>query len=320
MAIAGMASLISGDTGESGRLALSVGTFADPNTYCLYLWMGLPFLWLKMRTTEHVFQKALPLACTIPVLGAGLATGSRSGLIALVAIFGLLFLRVSMARKLQLALLTLLGVMLAGVFLSNYVLARYKTFFVADASAAQEHARIGGADAQSVQARSHLFRRSIELTIMNPLLGVGPGMFAVAEADVAKEQGQRGAWHQTHNTYTQVSSETGIPGLLLYGAALFFAWRSVTDLYKAACRLGPKWQNLQYAALYLGLALTAILVGVCFLSLAYTGLLFILAGLATALQLSAAHEMRENVPVPAVVPARPDLKRPLPAALRRPRR
>ena len=75
----------------------------------------------------------------------------------------------------------------------------------------EENKAFAGATVGS-QSKTTPFSRSIELTIKNPIVGVGPGMFAVAEAEDAQEQNIEEVWHETHNAYTQVSSEIGIPG------------------------------------------------------------------------------------------------------------
>ena len=64
-------------------------------------------------------------------------------------------------------------------------------------------------------------------------------MFSVAAANSLKAEGKRGLYMQTHNTFTQVSSETGIPGLLLYGAALWHAISSVRFVRKHGARVNP---------------------------------------------------------------------------------
>ncbi len=40
----------------------------------------------------------------------------------------------------------------------------------------------------------------------------------------------RGVWRYTHNSYIEVSSETGITGLVLFVLALFFAYRGLTPI------------------------------------------------------------------------------------------
>ncbi len=54
----------------------------------------------------------------------------------------------------------------------------------------------------------------------HPLFGVGPDQFAAAVSQEAAGDGQQVPWLGTHNTYTQVSSECGIPALIFYVAVI----------------------------------------------------------------------------------------------------
>jgi O-antigen ligase len=60
--------------------------------------------------------------------------------------------------------------------------------------------------------QNHIFAldKSIEYTLENPIFGVGLGNFDVASGL------ELGIWMGTHNTFTQVSSEAGIPALILF--------------------------------------------------------------------------------------------------------
>ncbi|MGH9631448.1 MAG: O-antigen ligase family protein [Bryobacteraceae bacterium] len=283
MAVASGTSFVSGERSGAGRLALEGGTFGDPNTYSLYLLMGMPFLWLKAKNSPNVFQKLLPYACVVPVLATSLGTGSRSGLITLIVMLLLLFWNLPLGKKAVFALSVSILAVGSTFFLSDYLLMRYTTFFSTDEEALQSenYEQLSGADVSSAKARRYLLQRSIELTVRNPIFGVGPGMFAIAEADDAEAKGYRGAWHETHNTYTQVSSEAGLPGLFFYAAALITGWRSLSKIRKT--RFSLESQPVRHAAMYLQISYSGILMGVFFLSLAYTGLLFILTGLAAAL-------------------------------------
>ena len=42
------------------------------------------------------------------------------------------------------------------------------------------------------------------------------------------------AWHETHNTFTQVSCEDGLPGLIFYCLALLYCYTSVRSVEKLA--------------------------------------------------------------------------------------
>ncbi|MCL4523561.1 MAG: O-antigen ligase family protein, partial [Acidobacteria bacterium] len=63
----------------------------------------------------------------------------------------------------------------------------------------------------SQEARWRLFVNSLRVTAMHPLLGVGPGNFGDVNAQLTAGPDSRASWQQTHNAYTQVSSECGIP-------------------------------------------------------------------------------------------------------------
>ena len=80
--------------------------------------------------------------------------------------------------------------------------------------------------AGSSEARLQLLLDSVYLTFAHPIFGVGPDDFQVAQNDLAVKRGQAyGLWHVTHNTYTELSCEMGIPGLLIYLAFLLQCWR-----------------------------------------------------------------------------------------------
>ena len=66
----------------------------------------------------------------------------------------------------------------------------------------------------------------------HPLFGVGPDQFAAAVSQDAAAHGQQVPWLGTHNTYTQVSSECGIPALIFYVAVIGLCLRSNLRLYR----------------------------------------------------------------------------------------
>ncbi|MEP6601120.1 MAG: hypothetical protein ABJB49_04840 [Nitrospirota bacterium] len=62
--------------------------------------------------------------------------------------------------------------------------------------------------------------------------GVGPGNFPVAYWTESKSQGKPAAWNVSHNSYTQVSSEMGIPGFIVFAAMLFYSFRTTVECLK----------------------------------------------------------------------------------------
>jgi O-antigen ligase len=66
---------------------------------------------------------------------------------------------------------------------------------------------------ESTQGRKFLLGRAITYTLQYPIFGVGMGNFTNING---AELGQSEAWYATHNTFTQISSEAGIPALVLF--------------------------------------------------------------------------------------------------------
>lgn len=144
------------------------------------------------------------------------------------------------------------------------------------------------------------------MTLKHPFLGVGPGNFSVVENEVAQSKGlRRGSWHETHNMYTQISSENGIPACMLYIAILLLALRATKRTGKMA-NLHPDADTVAKAALWLRVALIIFAVSGAFLSVGYSDMLPLMSGLAIALELAVLNEVRvASKAAGAVVQVRP---------------
>ena len=133
-----------------------------------------------------------------------------------------------------------------------------------------------------------LLWQAIRMTGQHPLLGVGPGVFGDVAWDERKaDVGVGGGLLVTHNTYTQFSSELGIPGFL------FFV---VTLLLGIACALSDYRRNRErnppvaQGSLYMFVCLIGLMAGIFFLSVGYGMLPAILFGLAASLHMAAESE------------------------------
>src|SRR5439155_15170570 len=76
------------------------------------------------------------------------------------------------------------------------------------------------------------------------------------------------SWHVTHNTYTELSSETGIPGLALFLTILYFTFQNLKAVSKTQVHKNDPQIQLFTSALRAGLA--AYIVGSAFASTSYT--------------------------------------------------
>jgi O-antigen ligase len=296
---------------DTGRLSFVSGTLANANDLAALLLIGLPFCLLVVRTRTgfSVLRMAGFLGLLlIPV--TVFRTGSRAGLLALAVLFTLYFVSLPALRKIPVAIAVLL-VAVGAVFVSHgTVLERYKAMFVDDDQA--YYASEAEASAvESARSRKQLFRNSLRLTVEHPVFGVGPGMFAVADAADAQEAKRQAAWHQTHNTFTQVSSEAGIPALILYVAAIVFCFKALHAVSRSA-RVHPELGPAGEMAFCLRLSLLAFTITAFFSSNAYAFHFPLVAGLCAALEQSVASQTkalqalpeagRETLPPP---PARP---------------
>jgi O-antigen ligase len=270
---------------QSGRLALLGGTLGNANYLAMMLLMGVPFCLLVLQTKPGLSLLKLISLLTVlavPVTVAG--TGSRGGLVALGAMFLLYFIPLPSSQKLVAAMVALI---LAGVSIvgsARGALERYKVMF---SNSDQIHISADERSAmESAELRRELLLSSLQLTMRHPLLGVGPGMFAVANADYTQEtkgQADYNAWHETHNTFTQLSVEDGLPGLFLYCLTILLCFQVVFSVSRRA-RNNPAMASVVPMALALRLALVAFIGTSLFASNAYAYYFPMLAGLCVAFE------------------------------------
>ena len=210
---------------DNGRLFLQQGKFANPNEMAQALLLGLPLWGVMMAIAKSPVSKAFAVGVMVLILATTFRTGSRGAMIGFLALVLIVFLRAPMLGKLK---IILAGVLFLGIVMTTMpgkLIARYKTVADEDASDVGEmDAAMATSASTSTQSRKQLLRHSLIFTIRHPLFGVGPGMFVVADDAYMKTLGFRqGSWLGTHNSYTQVSSELGIPGFLFFVTAVGMA-------------------------------------------------------------------------------------------------
>jgi O-antigen ligase len=154
-----------------------------------------------------------------------------------------------------------------------------------------EPATVAAADQQeqaaaaSQQQRLTLLSQSLKYTLLHPLLGVGPGQFAVAMSDDLAREGKSSPWLGTHNSYTEVASESGIPAFLFYVSVLLLALRSNFRMYRRAANLDDDGEVSTLAfCLFTGALVYAI--STLFFHVAYGSYLPAIAGMSVALRLA----------------------------------
>ena len=207
------------------RFRLDYGALANPNEFANHMMIGLPLcvvvLLKKPRLSmAHVFFAGL-FAGTMPLL---IKTGSRGGLTIAAALAIALFFSASFIGKLKLLMAGGVLAVVAIALAPQGALQRYATIF-SDSS--------GGEAVQSKAARLDLLAASLRITARHPLLGVGLNNFVTEYNKELGAAGQHGHWEATHNGFTQISSEAGIPALMFYVGVLVLCARGLLRVRKA---------------------------------------------------------------------------------------
>ncbi len=287
-----------------GRLVLGAGVLANPNDLAQLLLICLPFLLLMYLTQGSSLRRFVALCCIPAVLMVVAQTGSRGGIVTLGVLIAAIFLTSRWSSRIKLATVLVLAVMLVLPFVGAQQRARFATLFGDDGEAPERAV-------SSTEARKDLLKQSLTLTFRNPIFGVGPGMFEPASAKLSEERGERAMWHETHNTYTQVSSELGLPGFFLYFGTLVMCLRSMRSVYKQT-RYRDDLADLANMSYCLWLSMLGFSVSTLFSSVAYHLYLPTFVGLSAALSGVAAASGTEK---PGLAAGRP---RPLSAVRPRP--
>ncbi|MFL6451426.1 MAG: O-antigen ligase family protein [Bryobacteraceae bacterium] len=267
-----------------GRVALPGGTLGDPNEFALTMVVGLPFWWFKASRATG-FKKIAFLLATVPMYAAFARAGSRSGLIALAMLFVIAFTFAKGNQKVIIAVGAMIAIAAASVLLPDYLKARYMTFFSHSGDYDSATKSRLGADIASSEERRELLIQSLKMTFSHPIFGVGPGDFLYVSWDERKAaRGVGGESLVSHNTYTQISSETGLPGFFVFAATVALSLRYAYRTYRESTESDPP---LMACARYLLYSSGALFAGIFFLSVGYTHILGTLFALATSIRLIA---------------------------------
>lgn len=298
IALGALVSAVMNSTVQYGRLSAGAGQrFGDANEFAQLLLVGMFLLGAYMvRRNTPLLPRALAAVGIVFELVTFLRTGSRGGLVGLLVVLLFFFFKGTPRARLVLVSLALIVTLLAIALLPATVKNRYAMLFGLDTPSITEEEI---AAAGSAESRQYLLLQSLKITAQNPLLGAGLGMFAVAENDEARQKGlPRGIWHETHNMYTQVSSEAGIPALICFVAVLWCAFKAVKEAQRPSRITDPLAGDLQGLAKWLQLSLIGLASSGFFLSVAYTQELHILLALAAGL--GSAVVARSGFQVPAI--------------------
>ena len=188
-----------------------------PNALAGVVLLLLPVTMAVIWQTER-WLTAAARAFLIGVVGlAALAclywSGSKGGWLLMLVLGLAVLLRMPLTKRWKLSLVSVILIVgLAGFSL------KYMGFFQRGAT--------------SVSARFDYWNAALRIAVANPLLGTGPGTFAIPYKEIKRPESEMA--RLTHNDYLQQASDSGLVGFVFYMAfvagALYFGrpWSAVS--------------------------------------------------------------------------------------------
>ncbi|HET9865322.1 MAG TPA: O-antigen ligase family protein [Steroidobacteraceae bacterium] len=228
------------EAGGKGR-ARWIGIFDGPGVFCVLFTFVVPFV--LVRTAKgYAFTTRLVAAS---ILGLMLVVtffiGSRGGMVATLAIFGLYFL-----VKSKLSLRAMIGCGALGMGVLMFAPSYLTT--VRDSQ-------------NSTQYRVEMWAEGLEMMKQNPVFGIGRGNFKAYTSKLI-----------AHNSFIEIGGETGLVGLFIYMALVYLCLKSCLH---ARDQL-PDQHNKDFA-LAATLALVGYLISSMFVTLEYETFYLLLA-------------------------------------------
>lgn len=195
---------------SGGRLeGVLNGNYSNPNDFALTVVLALPICMAFMLRARNSLIKMVWLGCIAVMTYSIVLSASRAGILAFALAMGVALWHFSVKGRHRYLLVVFGGLAVCALLVGGGEL---KKRYEAIVNPQVDQGAFG-----SAEQREAMLKKSIELTFKYPILGLGPGNFISAS----------GVSLVTHNTYTQISSETGLPGFILYMMILVCAVKNV---------------------------------------------------------------------------------------------
>jgi putative inorganic carbon (hco3(-)) transporter len=245
---------------EGYRVAVDVGgMFGNPNEMALHFVMMTPIVVTLGIASKSSFARWIYFGMAALLVGANMVTFSRGGFLGLLATAAVLAWKIGRKQRLN---VTIASIVVGGIAIlaapGNYGL-RMLSIFIPGLDA------VGSSD-----QRRELLERSIQVTLRNPW-GIGIGNFPIV--------GVRNL--QTHNAFTQVSSEIGLLGLAAYLVFIISPFRKLGAIERTLYEKGNTgW--FYYVSIGLQASIVGYMASSFFAAVAYNWFIYYLIAYAVA--------------------------------------
>ena len=243
--------------------------YYDANDFATLAVTAIPLALYVVLSAPRPLVRAAAARSIAVLIPGFLRSGSRGGFIAFVVMLAFLVMRYrGIPLRVRLAVAAAVAIAFLAFATDKYWDQMTTIGSDTDYNMTEESGRI------------NIWRRGVGYMVDNPVFGVGPNNFPVAEGTLspfaARARMGRGVrWNAAHNSYVQAGAELGIPGLLLFLTV-------IASTLLALRRTGRHGGGALSSALTA--SLLGFVVGAFFLSLAYSEMLYTLVALAIGLQ------------------------------------
>ncbi len=278
--------LVQFNLGDSWRLGNLI-TY-DANDFAVFVASAVPLGVYFLGDGGRSLRTKVLVGAGMAIMGvAFVQSGSRGGFVAMAAVVVFLLVRhraVPLRWRIG-------GISLAGLTAAAFASRAYWDQMSTILKPVQDY------NFTAETGRLQIWKRGLGYLWENPVFGVGPSNFPVAEGVLSplafrQDYGIGVPWTAPHNSFLQVAVELGIPGLLIFLALLGSVFVALVRIETFHGRKGEprrtgrderRWGDRAGLAQALMGSLVAFLVGAVFLSLAYSAMLFALLALSAAL-------------------------------------
>jgi O-antigen ligase len=237
------------------------GLFGNSNDLAMHLVTMVP-LAVGFAFASKGMRRLLYLAFAVAFTAAIVVTFSRGGFLGLFVALVVMVRKIGRQNKFLSTGALVVALLAVLVLAPGGYTGRLSTIFNSDADAT-------GSSSQ----RTEILKRSIWVTLRYPLFGVGVGNFHYKSV------------HElvTHNAYTEVSSEMGIPALVIYVMLMVYPLRRLREIEKETVDLEEK-RKLHYWSIGIQASIIAYMVSSFFGAVAYQWYIYYIVGYAVALR------------------------------------